>query len=350
MREAFSVSPTIWASNCIEVNGLLGKLVYQADPMFLGSDQCTCSSVPTCHPAGIARKPRSNSPLAPARGFHAQPHSGGERGEDPQFDRAEHGARLRSEVIPAKPRARLHFLFGATRPVRFKLCVSHPEALDVLTPDQLRELVASLLGEAAELKRTVAELREEIARLKGVKGRPDIKPSGMDNATEPASPIKPGKRRGRGKVRPRVVVEDRIIKAAAPGGSRFKGYETYLVQELVLSVHAVRYCRERWTTPDGHTIVAPLPEGTKGHFDRVSAMMARANEHFGPNLRRFVLMQYHQAQSTLPRLTALLNSVGVSISEREIQRLLTEKQDGFLDENRERAARRVGDVAMGVGR
>jgi hypothetical protein len=198
--------------------------------------------------------------------------------------------------------------------------VSHPEALDVLTPDQLRELVASLLGEAAELKRTVAELREEIARLKGVKGRPDIKPSGMDNATEPASPIKPGKRRGRGKVRPRVVVEDRIIKAAAPGGSRFKGYETYLVQELVLSVHAVRYCRERWTTPDGHTIVAPLPEGTKGHF--------------GPNLRRFVLMQYHQAQSTLPRLTALLNSVGVSISEREIQRLLTEKQDGFLDENR----------------
>jgi uncharacterized small protein (DUF1192 family) len=198
--------------------------------------------------------------------------------------------------------------------------VSHPEALDVLTPAQLRELIASLLGEVAELKRTVAELREEIARLKGVKGRPDVKPSGMDNATEPASPIKPGKRRGRGKVRPRVVVGDRIIKAAAPAGSRFKGYETYLVQELVLSVHAVRYRRERWATPDGHTIVAPLPEGTRGHF--------------GPNLRRFVLMQYHQAQSTLPRLTALLHSVGVSISEREIQRLLTEKQDGFLDENR----------------
>jgi hypothetical protein len=199
--------------------------------------------------------------------------------------------------------------------------VSHPEALDVLTPAQLRQLVASLLGEVAELKRTVAELRGEIARLKGLKGRPDIKPSGMDKATEPANPVKRGKRRGRGKVRPRVMVEDRIIKAAAPAGSRFKGYETYLVQELVLSVHAVRYRRERWATPDGHTIVAPLPEGTKGHF--------------GPNLRRFVLMQYHQAQSTLPRLTAQLHSVGVSISEREIQRLLTDKQDGFLDEARE---------------
>jgi hypothetical protein len=199
--------------------------------------------------------------------------------------------------------------------------VSHPEALDVLTPAQLKELVAGLLGEVAELKRTVAGLREEIARLKGLKGRPDIKPSGMDNATEPASPGMQGGRRGRGKVRPRVSIEDRIIKAAAPAGSRFKGYETYQVQELELLVHAVRYRRERWVTPDGQTIVAPLPEGTRGHF--------------GPNLRRFVLMQYHQGQSTLPRLTALLHSLGVSISEREIQRLLTAKQDGFLDENRD---------------
>ena len=46
-------------------------------------------------------------------------------------------------------------------------------------------------------------------------------------------------------------------------------------------------------------------------------------------------MQYHQSQTTLPRLATLLQSVGVAISKREIQRLLTEGQDGFLAENRD---------------
>jgi hypothetical protein len=192
---------------------------------------------------------------------------------------------------------------------------------DGLTPAQLQELVILLLGKVAALEQLVKEQQAEIARLKGLKGPPEIKPSGMDKGTEPTKPNRQERHPRRGKVRPRVSIEDRVLEAAAPAGSRFKGYETYLVQDLVLSVRAIRYLRERWITPDGRTIVAPLPSGTKGHF--------------GSDLRRFVLMQYHQGQTTLPRLTALLHSVGVSISKREVQRLLTEKQQGFLDEARD---------------
>jgi len=196
--------------------------------------------------------------------------------------------------------------------------VPPPSALSALSRPELEALLLELFGEVTILKQTVAEQREEIARLKGLKGRPNIKPSGMDKGTAPAKPAKNEKRPGRGKVMPRVEVEDKVIKAEIPPGCRFKGYQSFLVQDLVISVRATRYQRERWVTADGRTILAPLPEGIEGHF--------------GPELRRFVLMQYHQGQSTLPRLLALLRSVGVAISKRQLVRLLNENHEGFSAE------------------
>lgn len=205
--------------------------------------------------------------------------------------------------------------------LRFKLFVSPSDNFDDLSSAQLRELVLKLFVKLSEQDRMISELRLEIARLKGLKGPPDIKPSGMDKGTELAKRDQQQKRPGRGKIRPRVSVEDRVLGAAAPAGSRFKGYVSYLVQDLVLTVRAIRYRRERWVTPDGQTIIAPLPEGTDGHF--------------GPEVQRFILMLYHQGQTTLSRLVTLLHGFGLSISEREVQRCLTDQQDQFLDEARD---------------
>ena len=205
-----------------------------------------------------------------------------------------------------------------------------PPDIDGL-PEDLKQLIVKLLAENAELRRENAELREEIARLKGLKGRPQIKPSGMEDGTS----LKPGgkgaSRRRRGKIVPRVGVEDQILKAEVPPGSRFKGYEEFVAQELELRVRAIRYRRERWLTPDGRTVIAPLPPGVNGHF--------------GPELRRFVLMQYHQGQVTVPRLVAQLQVIGVSISKRQLVRLLIAGQDEFVAE-----ARDVLRAGLGTGR
>jgi hypothetical protein len=203
----------------------------------------------------------------------------------------------------------------------FSIRVPPASDLDSLTAAELKDLVLGLLAEVAALKQTVAAQREEIARLKGLKGSPTIKPSGMEPTTAPSGTKPTRDKPRRGKVRPRVSIEDHTLSVTAPMGSRFKGYETYLVQDVILSVRAVRYRRERWLTPSGQTILAPLPGGIDGHF--------------GPNLRRFVLMLYHQGQSTLARVVALLRSIGVAISERHVQRLLTERHDTFLEEGRD---------------
>jgi Transposase IS66 family len=191
-----------------------------------------------------------------------------------------------------------------------------------LSRGELEALTERLLAENAALKQALAELRAEIAKLKGVKGRPAIKPSGMEQGTEPKPADQGRKGNGKGgKIERLAIHAERIIKADVPPGSRFKGYEDYVVQDLVLRPHVVRIRRERWLTPDGQTVTAPMPAEVVGHF--------------GPELRRFILFQYHQGQVTVPRLVVQLRSLGVAISKRQVVRLLNSGQNVFLDEARD---------------
>jgi hypothetical protein len=202
-----------------------------------------------------------------------------------------------------------------------------PEDIDGLSPSDLKALVYELLQKVAELERTVAAQRDEIARLKGGPGRPQIKPnskpSGMEQATDPKPPAGANERPRRGNTRAKLTInEERTIKLPGPpSGARFKGYTSFVVQELVLHPHVIDFQCERWRTADGEVMTAPLPEGFDGHF--------------GPQLRRFVLAQYHQGQTTVPRLLGLLRDFGIDISKRELVRLLTAGHDRFHTEARE---------------
>jgi Transposase IS66 family len=198
-----------------------------------------------------------------------------------------------------------------------------PADLDSLSPTEFKNLVLALFERLAEQDRTIAALRDEVARLKGGPRRPNLKPSGMEKATEP-KPDKPaGEGRGkRGSTKSKLTIhEEKTVKAAAPPGSRFKGYTSFVVQDLVLRPHVTNFHCERWQTPDGEMVTAPLPGGIDGHF--------------GPELRRFVLAQYHQGQMTVPRLVTLLCDLGIFISKRQVVRLLNTGKDDFITEARD---------------
>ncbi|MDX8535861.1 hypothetical protein RFM41_33265 [Mesorhizobium sp. VK25A] len=127
----------------------------------------------------------------------------------------------------------------------------------------LRRLVVALIEEVTLLRAENRDLKDEIARLKGLPPRPQFKgrPSGLEKATSASSGGRGRSKRRRGAKRDKLeITAEVVVKASAPVGSRFLGYEL-LVQDLRIAVETVRYRRERWAGPCGEWIVAALPSG-----------------------------------------------------------------------------------------
>src|SRR5215471_15720451 len=192
------------------------------------------------------------------------------------------------------------------------------DSLETLSPPELIGLVRRLIGEVERLgkeneklaaaKRENQELKDEIRRLKGLPPRPPMKPSGMETATDRPAPgtpsaaeAPPPHRRGPG-VSKLSVDRTVTLTAPAPAGSRYKGYEEIIVQDIAFKPEVTLYRRERWATPDGRTVTADLPAGVVGGC--------------GPNLHRLVLTLHFQGQMTCERIVAVLTAAGVAISKR----------------------------------
>lgn len=167
----------------------------------------------------------------------------------------------------------------------------------------------------------IQQLRDEIARLKGQKGKPAIKPSALEgnDRTAKRRQARKNKRQGkRSKTQQLEIHEDIEVapEAEIPVGSRLRGYQPFTVQDLRLRVHNTRYWLERWETPTGETLLGKLPAEIGG-------------VHFGPELRTFILYQYHHAHVTQPLLLEQLQELGIDISAGQLSALITAGHDAF---------------------
>jgi len=200
--------------------------------------------------------------------------------------------------------------------------------LEERTPlvERLREIVLQLLDRVGELEESNQRLRDEVAVLKGQKPRPDIKPSLLESSkAQPKQPT--GSKRPGSAKRPKLLElhidhEVTLHPENLPEGAIFKGYESYVVQELIIKSENIKYLRARYELPEGGSVLAPFPPG----------VLPVEGGHFAASVVAYALDQYHQAGVTEPLLLQQLWEFGIDISSGQLHRILTENKERFHEE------------------
>ena len=190
--------------------------------------------------------------------------------------------------------------------------------------EQQRGTIAKLEEKVTQLEAKVGSLDEQLKAAKKLKGKPQIRPSTLNQ--EVKLPSSGGKRPGSDKRRKKaefVVDEERIIEPLElPEGARFNGYREYDVQDLILKRHNIRYLLAEYVTESGRTITGKLPP-------------AQQQGHYGVTLRAFVLYQHHQCRVPQPLIVEQLREFGIEISAGQVNRLLMEEKASLHTEQQE---------------
>lgn len=181
----------------------------------------------------------------------------------------------------------------------------------------------------ALLEETVAQLKDEIAILKGEKARPQIKPSTLNKDQQEDEGQSRGKKHkdtgaGKGKKPKELEIHETQIlhPESIAEGSVFKGYEDYIVQGLRITLHNTKYRRARYQTPGGENIVGELPASVRG-------------SHFDSELRSYIVLQYYPQHVSQQLILKQLWEFGVQISAGQLNRLITEGHEPFHKEKAE---------------
>lgn len=186
--------------------------------------------------------------------------------------------------------------------------------------DQVTPLVEMLLRMLQALREENVQLKEEIANLKGQKGRPKIKPSSLEKPKRSRDSTKSNQNDEAPLGRRKARKEERIIKPSnIPEGSRFKGYKIYTVQDLLIQATKIIFKLEVYATPEGKIIRGELPK-------------EYSSGHFGPELLAHCLQLYHGGLMTQPSVLEYLREQGIDISSGQLHNILTENIEVFANE------------------
>jgi hypothetical protein len=192
---------------------------------------------------------------------------------------------------------------------------------------QLYNLVEELSSENRMQREENQRLRDEIALLKGEKPKPTIKgknnkqSANISSEQERKNTDKEKKKKGSKKETLTITRTEtaRVDKASLPNDAEFKGYETVIVQDIVITPEVIEYQKEVYYSPSQKkTYTGKLPPGYQGTF--------------GPGLKTLIIVLKAGGNMSEPKITELLNSFHIQIGGSSVDRILGTKQEAFHKE------------------
>ena len=190
----------------------------------------------------------------------------------------------------------------------------------------LLNLVEEMKQENEAQRAEIQRLRDEINRLKGEQGKPNIKASKKrsDHSSEKERQLKkthPPRRKRRPHSEVVVNREEKVAVPVSelPEDAEFKGYETVLVQDLVIKSDNVRFLKEKWYSPSKQrTYIAALPAGYEGQF--------------GPTVRSLVIALYYAGGMSEPKIIEFVEQMGVNLSKGVVSEWLSQQTEMWQQE------------------
>ena len=201
--------------------------------------------------------------------------------------------------------------------------------LDYSNP-QILALVNIIEILCAEITKVTADLQacqDEINRLKGEKGKPNIKGNKKNeinnnhsSETERKKKKKHKKSSKKGVVKIDRTVRVHLDKTALPDDLKFKGYQEHLVQNVIITSDNVMFEKEVWYSASaGETYIAETPDGLQG-------------EEFHHDLKAYINYLAYEMSMSQKDIKDFLATAGVSISEGTISNILINEKSEELTE------------------
>ncbi|MGA7874087.1 MAG: transposase [Desulfoferrobacter sp.] len=188
---------------------------------------------------------------------------------------------------------------------------------------QLLNLVEKLSADLRDAQVEIQRLRDEVNRLKGEQGKPNIKGnSPKPPATDLSSENERHQSRHRHKKSKKAEIQidrEQVVKvdpSVLPKDARFKGYEDVVVQDILLQTNNILFHKQKYYAASTRkTYLAELPDGYEGQF--------------GPGIKALTLAFYYGIGTSEPKILEFFENVGIQISAGEISNLLIKKQEDF---------------------